>query len=72
MTRLPHAYREPRWLPSGRLETCRGVVIGGAIAPAKPALTRDGVLIQAALLDPRTARRQPWWRRIVSSMMAPM
>lgn len=54
--RLPHNYREPRLLPSGSFETCRGVVIGGAIPPPKPAITQDGARIQAALLDPRTAR----------------
>ena len=53
--RLPHNYREPRLLQSGSLETCRGVVIGGAIAPPIPTMTQDGERIQAALLDPRTA-----------------
>lgn len=56
-TRLPHNYREPRLLQSGSLETCRGVVIGGAIPPPLPAVTQDGARIQAALLDPRTAAR---------------
>lgn len=53
--RLPHNYREPRLLQSGSLETCRGVVIGGAIPPPLPAVTQDGTRIQAALLDQRTA-----------------
>ncbi|GEM_PF-5297947 len=52
----PTAYTPPRWLPSGRLQTCRGIVIGGAIAPPLPTMTQDGERIQAALLDPRTAR----------------
>ena len=55
--RLPHNYRPPRWLPSGALMTCRGIVIGGAIAPPIPTMTQDGERIQAALLDPRTAAR---------------
>ena len=53
---MPPNYHPPRWLPSGRLQTCRGVVIGGAIPPPLPAVTQDGTRIQAAPLDPRTAR----------------
>ena len=48
-------YRAPRHLPNGSLQTCTGIVIGGAIAPVMPTATQDGERIQAALLDPRTA-----------------
>lgn len=65
--RLPHNYREPRLLPSGSFETCRGIVIGGAIAPPVPTMTQDGERIQAALLDPRTARPR---RRIAPVVLA--
>lgn len=54
---LPHNWREPRLLASGSFETCRGIVIGGAIPPPIPTMTQDGERIQAALLDPRTARQ---------------
>lgn len=54
---MPPNYRPPRWLESGGLETCAGIVIGGAIPPPLPAVTQDGTRIQAALLDPRTAAR---------------
>ncbi len=64
---LPHNYRAPRWLPSERLQTCRGIVIGGAIAPPVPTMTVDGERIQAALLDPRTARPR---RRIAPLLLA--
>lgn len=53
---MPPNYRPPRWLEAGGLETCAGIVIGGAIPPPVPTMTQDGERIQAALLDPRTAR----------------
>lgn len=65
---LPHAYRAPRWLPSGRLQTCTGIVIGGAIAPPTPTMTQDGERIQAALLDSRTARPRSWWAGALSAL----
>lgn len=52
-------YSTPRRLPSGSYQTCAGIVIGGAIAPALPITTQDGERIQAALLDPRTAAPLP-------------
>lgn len=50
-------YHAPRHLQTDRLVTCRGVVIGGAIAPPLPATTQDGARLQAALLDGAATRR---------------
>ena len=60
-------YHPPRQLENGRAITCRGIIIGGAIAPALPTMTQDGELIQAALLDPRTASARPLWSRAVGA-----
>lgn len=68
MKTWPHDYHEPRLLPSGALQTCRGIVIGGAIPPSAPEMTRDGVRIQGALLDPRTARAPRWWERLLAPL----
>lgn len=57
-------YSELRLLPSGSYQTCKGVVIGGAIAPRLPRLTRDCEELQAALLDNRTATPRPLWARV--------
>mgnify|MGYP003514257598 CR=1 FL=1 len=48
-------YHPPRMQENARAITCRGIVIGGAIAPPVPTITQDGERIQAALLEPRTA-----------------
>lgn len=61
-------FTPPRHLPRQRLQTCRGVVIGGAIAPALPPVTQDGAAIQAALLDPRTAQPRAWWERALDAV----
>lgn len=61
-------YQEPRQLPTGTLRTCRGIVIGGAIAPALPRLGSDDICIQAALLDRRTAAPRPLWARIAGAV----
>ena len=60
-------YHPPRQLENGRAITCRGIIIGGAIAPAPPTMTQDGELIQAALLDQRTATARPVWSRAVGA-----
>lgn len=57
-------YHPPRIRENARAVTCRGIVIGGAIGPVLPTMTQDGELIQAALLDPRTARRPAALRRL--------
>ena len=61
-------YHPPRVLANARAITCRGIVIGGAIAPPVPTMTQDGELIQAALLDPRTAQPQTAWRRVMGAL----
>ncbi len=61
-------YHPPRVLENARAITCRGVVIGGAIAPPLPTMPKDGELIQAALLDPRTAQPQTAWRRAMGAL----
>lgn len=63
-----HGYQEPHALPTGALRTCRGVVIGGAIAPALPRMASDDERIQAALLDDRTATPRPLWARIAGAL----
>lgn len=63
-----HGYQEPHALPTGTLRTCRGIVIGGAIAPALPRMARDDERIQAALLDERTAGPRPLWARIAGAL----
>ena len=60
-------YHPPRVLENGRAITCRGILIGGALAPALPTMTQDGELIQAALLEPRTASARPLWSRAVGA-----
>ena len=65
---IPSNYHPPRWLPGGRLQTCSGIVIGCAIAPRMPPMTKDGERIQAALLDPRTARPRAWWERALGAV----
>lgn len=45
--------------------TKSGIVIGGAYVPPPPRLTRDQEAIQAALLEPRTARPLTGARRIL-------
>ena len=61
-------YHPPRVLANARAITCRGIVIGGAIAPPLPTITQDGERIQAALLDPRTAQPQTAWQRAVGAL----
>lgn len=60
-------FAEPRTLPSNRMVTCRGIVIGGAIAPTLPTMTQHGELIQAALLDARTATARPLLARVAGA-----
>ena len=61
-------YHPPRVLANARAITCRGIVIGGAIAPPVPTMTQDGELIQAALLDPRTAKPQTTLQRALGAL----
>lgn len=66
---LPVEYEPPRKMarPALRdevLTTCRGIVIGGGRAPARPDLGHYGEKLQAALLEPRTARRATLLERI--------
>lgn len=61
-------YHPPRMQENARAITCRGIVIGGAIAPPMPTMPKDGELIQAALLDPRTAQPQTAWRRAMGAL----
>jgi len=65
---LPEMYWEPRRVENG-LKTCRGIVIGGAIAPAKPVLGVDAEHLQAALLEPRTAKPLPLLQRIAGAFV---
>ena len=57
-------YHPPRIMENARAITCRGIVIGGAIAPPLPTITQDGERIQAALLEPRTAQPQTMLQRL--------
>lgn len=52
-TTLPTDYREPHALQTGCLRTCRGIVIGGAIAPRLAAMDADSIRMQGILLDTR-------------------
>ena len=62
-------YHPPRMQENARAVTCRGIVIGGAIAPPLPTMPADGELIQAALLDPRTATARPLWARVLQGVI---
>jgi len=64
---LPEHYRQPR-VVNGRVETCRLVQIGCAHQPKLPALSPDAESIQAALLEPRTARPLPLFNRIAGAV----
>ena len=61
-------YHPPRVLENARAITCRGIVIGGAIAPPVPTMTQDGERIQAALLEPRTAQPQTTLQRALGAL----
>ena len=60
-------YHPPRMQENARAITCRGIVIGGAIAPPLPTMPKDGELIQAALLDKRTATPSPLWAHVLGA-----
>lgn len=64
---LPSGYVPP--VPAfGRvLRTCRGIDIGGALAPAMPEFSKDAELIQEALLERRTAAPRPLLQRIAGA-----
>jgi len=64
---LPELYWPPRRIANG-LKTCRGVVIGGAIQPQKPVLGAHAELLQAAVLEPRTAKPLPLLQRIAGAV----
>ncbi|CAN5859513.1 hypothetical protein BH11PSE13_BH11PSE13_12430 [soil metagenome] len=65
---LPTEYKPPVPVHGRTLRTCRGVVIGGAIAPRMPQFSGDAELIQEALLERRTARPLPLVDRIVGAV----
>lgn len=67
---LPAQYAPPVPMHGRTLRTCRGMHIGGAIAPRMPAQTQDGELLQAALLEPRTAAPRPVLLRIAGRVYA--
>ena len=60
-------YHPPRMQENARAITCRGIVIGGAIAPPVPTITQDGERIQAALLESRTAQPQTTLQRALGT-----
>lgn len=64
---LPEFYWEPRRVQAG-LKTCRGIVIGGAIAPRMPEFSADAELLQEAVLEPRTAKPLPVLQRIAGAL----
>lgn len=67
---LPAAYKPPVPVHGRALRTCRGIVIGGAIAPRMPEFSKDAELIQEALLEPATARPLPVLQRIAGAFWA--
>lgn len=64
---LPAGYTAPRPLHGRCLQTCRGINIGGALAPRMPELSADAERIQEALLERRTATPRPLLQRIVGA-----
>lgn len=67
---LPTAYKPPVPVHGRVLRTCRGIHIGGAIAPRMPELSADAELIQEALLEKRTAQPRPFLNRIAGALWA--
>lgn len=65
---LPAAYKAPIPVHGRVLRTCRGIHIGGAIAPRMPEFSADAEHIQTALLEPRTARPAPLLNRIAGAV----
>lgn len=65
---LPAHYAPPVPMHGRTLRTCRGIHIGGAIAPRMPAVSQDGERLQAALLEPRTAAPRPVLLRIAGAV----
>ena len=65
---LPSAYKPPVPVHGRALRTCRGIHIGGALAPRLPEFSKDAELIQEALLEPRTARDAPVLQRIAGAV----
>lgn len=64
---LPELYWPPRRVANG-LKTCRGVIVGGAIPPAKAEIGSHAEHVQAALLEPRTAKPLPLLQRIAGAL----
>lgn len=59
-----------RRTPGGHLMTRTGVLIGSARQTPPAQLTRDGETLQAALLEPRTARPRPLLARVAGAFWA--
>lgn len=64
---LPAGYTPPTPLNGRCLQTCRGLTIGGAVAPRMPEFSADAELIQEALLERRTATPRPLLQRIAGA-----
>jgi hypothetical protein len=64
---LPKAYTPPVPVHGRTLRTCRGLLIGSALAPRMPDCSADAELVQAALLDRRTAAPRPLLQRIAGA-----
>lgn len=53
--------------PTGPWRTSSGVVVGCMCEPRPPALDRDALLLQEALLEPRTAQPLPTPARVLGA-----